>query len=372
MRIRDNTGGDEFAILSVLVVALFLCANAPDEEDLMARLVERNALITGGAMSATATSEDIAAAGRACRIHRFGPPSVMALEDVGIASPREGEALVRIAAAGVGPWDAWIRQGRSAVPQPLPLTLGSDLSGMIAAVGPGVTGFVAGDPVFGVTNKQFTGAYADYAIASALMIATAPAGLGHSEAAAVPVVATTAWQALFDEARLERGQTVLVLGAAGSVGAFAVQLGRWAGVRVVATGRAGDQTRLHSLGADQTIDLDATRFEDAVDSVDAVIDLVGGDLQARSFAVLRPGGRLVSAVSPPDQTRAADRGVVAGFFLVDVTTERLTQIGAMIAKGALRVDVGEVLPLRSASLAHEMLEGSRPRPRGKIVLRVAE
>ena len=205
-----------------------------------------------------ANGRDIAATGSACRVHRFGPPSVIVLEEIGIAPPGEGEVLVRIVAAGVGPWDAWIRQGHSALPQPLPLTLGSDLSGVIAAVGPGVTGFSAGDRVFGVTNKQFTGAYADYAIAVADMIARTPAELGHIEAAAVPVVATTAWQALFDEARLERGQTVLVLGAAGSVGGVC-RAARASGWRARRRDRQGGRSSLDCAASAPTRRSTSTR-----------------------------------------------------------------------------------------------------------------
>jgi NADPH:quinone reductase-like Zn-dependent oxidoreductase len=311
------------------------------------------------------------AASKACRVRCFGTPEVIVLEDVDPPAPGEGEVLVRVKAAGVGPWDAWIRAGKSALPQPLPLTLGSDLSGVVEAVGPGVTSFAVGDHVFGVTNPRFTGAYADYAIASARMIAHKPASLTDIDAASVPVVAVTAWQALFELAQLARGQTVLVHGAAGNVGAYAVQLARWAGLRVVATAADKDHALVRSLGAETVLDYQATRFEDIVRDVDAVIDLVGGDVQARSFAVLKRGGTLISAVSPPDQSLAAQYGVKAAFFLVDVTTERLGRIATMIETGALATSVGAVLPLAAARVAHEMLEGRRPRPRGKIVLRVA-
>jgi NADPH:quinone reductase-like Zn-dependent oxidoreductase len=322
----------------------------------------------------SAASDEVGAPmpSRACRVHRFGPPEVISLEDVGIAAPASAEVLVRVAAAGVGPWDGWIRAGRSVLPQPLPLTLGSDLSGVVAAVGSGVTGFAIGDPVFGVTNMQFTGAYADYALARADMIAIKPAGLEYAEAAAVPVVATTAWQALFGQARLDSGQTVLAHGASGSVGSFAVQLARWAGMRVIATGRAKDAARLRALGADATIDTDAARFEATANNVDTVIDLVGGDLQASLFAVLKRGGMFISAVALPDQACATERGIKATFFLVDVTTERLARIAAMLAAGALHVAIGEILPLAEARVAHEMLDGTRLRPRGKIVLRAAD
>src|SRR5919199_567617 len=158
----------------------------------------------------------------AWRVHEFGPPSVMRFERVPRPDPGPGEVLVKVEAAGVGPWDGWIRAGKSALPQPLPLTLGSDLCGEIVAVGPGVSDLRVGDPVYGVTNPRFIGAYAEYALASAAMIARKPTSLTYIEAASVPVIAVTAWQGLFDQAQLTAGQTVLIHGAAGNVGAHAV------------------------------------------------------------------------------------------------------------------------------------------------------
>lgn len=307
---------------------------------------------------------------QACRVHRFGPPDVIAIEDVERPQPGAGEALVRIKAAGVGPWDAWIRSGKSALPQPLPLTLGSDLSGIVEAVGPGVTALKPGDAVFGVTNPQFTGAYAEYALAAAGMIAAKPKRLGDAEAASVPVVAVTAQQALFAQAKLEAGQTVLIHGAAGNVGAYAVQMARKAGLQVIATAGIGDVEAVRALGAHQVIDFRRDRFEDSAKDIDAVIDLVGGEVQTRSFAVLKQGGALVSAVSKPDQNLATQHGVRALFFLVDVTTAALDRIADMIDAGDLSVKVGAILPLADARVAHEMLEGTRPKPGGKIVLSV--
>src|SRR4051794_28077844 len=150
----------------------------------------------------------------AWRVHEFGPPEIMKFERVPRPEPGPGEVLVKVEAAGVGPWDGWIRSGKSALPQPLPLTLGSDLSGEIVAMGTGVSGLRVGDQVYGVTNPRFIGAYAEYALASAGMVANKPASLTHVEAASVPVVAVTAWQALFDHAQLKAGQTVVIHGAA--------------------------------------------------------------------------------------------------------------------------------------------------------------
>ncbi|WP_376708195.1 NADP-dependent oxidoreductase [Bradyrhizobium cenepequi] len=306
----------------------------------------------------------------AWRVHEFGPPEAMSLETVPRPVPGPGEVLVEVHAAGVGPWDAWIRAGKSALPQPLPLTLGSDLSGKVAALGSGVSDIGLGEQVFGVTNNQFLGAYAEYAVASAGMLAKKPGSLSYAEAASVPVVAVTAWQALFDHARLQAGQTVVIHGAAGNVGAYAVQLARRARLRSIATAGTKDIGYVRSLGADKVLDYHAQRFEDEVKDADAVLDLVGGETQIRSFQVLRPGGKLISAVSQPDQDRAKHHGITAAFFLVEVTTERLRSIAELIDRGELKTHVGMVLPLAGARDAHMMLEGQRRSPKGKIILGV--
>ena len=305
----------------------------------------------------------------AWRVHEFGPPEVMRFERVLRPNPGPGEVLVEVKAAGVGPWDGWIRAGQSALPQPVPFTLGSDLSGEIVALGPEVSDLYVGEHVYGVTNPQFVGAYAEYALALAGMVSRKPASLGYIEAASVPVIAVTAWQALFDQAQLKPGQTVLIHGAAGNVGAYAVQLSRRAGLQTIATAAADDVPFVRDLGADTVMDYRTQRFEDEVRDADAVIDLVGGETQKRSVQVLRPGGKLISAVSSPDQHLAEDRGVEATFFLVNVTSQCLAEIASLIDGGELRTRVGAVLPLADAREAHLMLERIRPQPKGKIVLR---
>jgi NADPH:quinone reductase-like Zn-dependent oxidoreductase len=307
---------------------------------------------------------------KAWRVNDFGSTDAMTLEEIARPQPGAGEILVKVAAAGVGPWDGWIRSGHSALPQPLPLTLGSDLSGIVVAIGDGVGDFAVGEAVYGVTNVRFTGAYAEYAVASAEMMAGKPESLSDAEAASVPVIAVTAWQALFEQARVGQGQTVLIHGAAGNVGAYAVQFARQSGAHVVATAGTGDVEIVRALGADEVIDYKTARFEDVAHDVDVVIDLVGGETQGRSFAVLKRGGLLVSAVLKPNQALAERHGVRALFFLVEVTTMHLSRIAEMIDAGELTVNVGTVLPFADARIAHEMLEGARPRPRGKIILNV--
>ena len=307
---------------------------------------------------------------KAVRIHTFGPPSVMVIEDLPRPTPGPGEVLVHVAAAGVGPWDALIREHKSVVQRSLPLILGSDVSGVIDEVGPGVSAFQTGDDIYGVTNPDFCGAYTEYAMTSAAMVARKPHGLSHVEAASVPVVAVTAWQMLFEYAQAHPGQTVLIHGAAGNVGAYAVQLASQAGLQVFATASSADALVVRSLGATTVIDYKTTRFEEVVPPLDVVIDTVGGATRERSFGIIKPGGMLVSVVSEPMPERQQSNGVRAVFFLVEVTTARLDTITDLFDRGKLTARVGTVLPLEQARTAHEMLGGA-PHRRGKIVLRVA-
>lgn len=306
---------------------------------------------------------------KAIRVHRFGGLDALLVEDVPRPTPGEGEVLLRVKAAGVGAWDALIRSGGSVLPQPLPLTLGSDVAGTVEAVGPGVPQFTTGDAVFGATNARFTGGYAEYAAAAGATLARMPAGLGFVEAASVPVVACTAWQMVFEHGGVDATKRILVLGGAGNVGAYVVQLARRVAGEVVATASADDAGYVRQLGAHSVIDARSGRFEDSLAEVDVVLDTVGGETQDRSFAMLKPGGVLVSAVSEPNQAKAARLGVRAFFFLVAVSTQRLEDIATLIQAGELRTSVGDVLPLDAARLAHEMLAGKRHK-RGKIVLAV--
>jgi NADPH:quinone reductase-like Zn-dependent oxidoreductase len=303
---------------------------------------------------------------KAILVRQFGGTEALVCEDVEQPDPGAGEVLLRVEAAGVGPWDAWVRSGTSAVAQTLPLIPGADLSGVVERAGPGAT-FQPGEAVYGVTNAQFTGAYAEYAVAAASMIARKPARLGFVEAASMPVVASTAWQMLFDHGGLNSTMRVLVLGGAGNVGAFAVQLAKRVAREVIATALGADVEYTRTLGADRVIDVRAARTESEVSDIDLVIDTVGGEALAGSFAVVKRGGVVVSSVALPDQGEAARQGVRGVFFLVAVTSEGLARISNLIDEGQLTTQVGEVLPLSSARIAHEMLAG-RPHKRGKIVL----
>lgn len=306
---------------------------------------------------------------KAARVRRFGPPNVIITDDLPRPDPGSGQLLVRVKAAGVGNWDALIREGKVQL-QPLPLTLGSELSGIIESIGADVSGFKLGDEVYGATNEQFSGADAEYAVASARMIARKPKTLSFIEAASAPIVTVTAWQMLFEYAHVAAGQTVLIHGAAGNVGAYAVQLATQAGLHVVATAGSADLDYVRGLGAETVVDYRRQRFEESVTGVDVVLDTIGGDTQQRSLRVLKPGGILVSVVSPVPEGAQTRYSVRAAYFYVDVTTARLSKITELFDSAKLVTDVGTVLPLEDARLAHEMLGGA-PHKRGKIVLSIA-
>ena len=304
------------------------------------------------------------------RIHGFGGPEVIEFEEVSRPVPASGEVLVRVKSAGVGPWDSLIRRGGSALGHSLPLTLGSDLSGIIESVGPDVDSFEVGDDVYGVTNSLFVGAYAEFAIASASKIAAKPRGLSFAEAASVPVIAITAYQMLFEHAQLKSGHTVLILGATGNVGAFATQLASSHGATVIGATPPSERKRALELGASHVVETGDGGFRQWAGKVDAVIDTVGGDLQLDALPTLKPGGIFVSAVAQPTPSLLKEAAVRGVFFYVDVRTADLARVAGALEQGALKTQVGEILNLRQAWTAHEMLDGLVPRPRGKIVLEV--
>ncbi|MGA7355210.1 MAG: NADP-dependent oxidoreductase [Candidatus Cybelea sp.] len=291
---------------------------------------------------------------KAVRAHGYGDAGVLSFEDAPLPSPGEGEVLVRVYAASVNPAD-W--KLRTFIP-------GRDVSGVVEAVGPGVTRFAQGDAVFG----NAIGAYAQYAVANEAELARKPLTVDHIHAAAIPLAALTAWQALFEIAGLKEGRRLLIHGAAGGVGSFAVQLAKWKGARVAGTASSRNQLFLMGLGVDQPIDHFRQRFEDVVGPVDVVLDTVGGDAQQRSWNVLRKGGMLVSIVAPPSTEEARRHEATAAIFTSRPDGGQLAQIGELIDFGYVRPAVETVLPLSQAKRAHQISEAGHVR--GKIVLSV--
>jgi NADPH:quinone reductase-like Zn-dependent oxidoreductase len=307
---------------------------------------------------------------QAARVHKPGPPGVIVVESIDVPESGQQEVLVRVHAAGVGPWDALVRSGNSGVPQAFPLILGAEISGTVEKVGPDAGDFVAGDEVFGATNPSFINGYAECAVASVRMVTRRPANLSHLEAAALPVVGVTAWQMLFDHAQAQQGQTVVVHGGAGNVGAYAVQLARSRKLHVIGTIFGGDPGYVRALGADQVIDTKTQNLKELKAGADIVIDTVGGKGQEELFGLLKPGGIIVSSVVRPRAQLAEQYRVRSDFFFVDVNAAALAELARMHEKENLIIPVGSVLPLKDAIAAHEMLAGTRPHKRGKIVLEV--
>ncbi|WP_218058219.1 NADP-dependent oxidoreductase [Streptomyces sp. Wb2n-11] len=315
---------------------------------------------------------------RAVSQDAFGGPEVLRPVTLPRPDPLPTEVLVRVVAAGVNPVDCKTRagSGMAGVLGEPPFVLGWDVSGVVEAVGFGVHTLNVGDEVFGMPwFPRRAGAYAEYVTAPSRQFARKPAGVGHDAAAAVPLAALTAWQTLVDAAGLRAGQRVLVHAAAGGVGHFAVQIAHHLGAHVIGTARAARHDWLRELGADEVVDYTAVRFEDVVDDVDVVIDLVGDghdNTSTRSLEALRPGGLLVavpSGVSPEllEQARERDRRATA--YLVEPDGHALGEIARLIGSGALSVEVEKVFLLEDAAAAHRHIESGRTR--GKLVLRVA-
>jgi NADPH:quinone reductase-like Zn-dependent oxidoreductase len=304
---------------------------------------------------------------KAIRIHQYGGPEELKLEDVPRPQPGAGEVLIRVHAAGVNPIDWKIRAGyvKDFMPVPMPFIPGIDISGVVEATGPGVTRFKKGDEVFGVGGAG----YAEFAVAKESELALKPASLDHVHAAAVPVVASTTWQALFKVAGLKTGQKLLVHGAAGGLGIFAVQFAKAKGARVIGTASGRHQSFLRELGVDEPIDYAKTKFEDVARDVDVVLDTQGGDTQQRSWKVLKKGGVLVSVVQPPSEEEGAKHGVKAVMFRRQANTGELSEIAKLIDSGSVRVVVETVLPLSEARRAQELSQAGHIR--GKIVLKAA-
>ncbi|WP_327255067.1 NADP-dependent oxidoreductase [Streptomyces sp. NBC_01244] len=307
---------------------------------------------------------------RAIVVSQWGGPEVLTETELDRPEPGMGEILVRVHAAGVNPVDWKTRASGALIPWgPVP-AVGWDVSGTVEAVGPGVTMFQPGDEVFGMPRFPVqAGGYAEYVTATARHFTRKPAAINHVQAAALPLAALTAWQALTDTAGVRPGQRVLVHAAAGGVGHFAVQIAKALGAYVIGTASAAKHEVLRSLGADELIDYRTTAFEDVVADVDVVIDAIGGDYGTRSLKVLRPGGHLIT-LNGPDDVPADAEGFHTGWTLVEPDYAGLKAIAALVAEGRLRPVIDTVLPLAEAAKAHEI--GEQGRTTGKIVLTVVQ
>jgi NADPH:quinone reductase-like Zn-dependent oxidoreductase len=312
---------------------------------------------------------------KAVRAHQRGGPEQLVYEVAPRPEPGAGEALVRVRAASITRDELTWAETWADAPGPegrdrTPIIPSHEMSGVVSALGPRAAGVAVGDEVYGLVPFNRNGAAAEFVTVRADVLATKPATIGHDAAAAIPLAALTAWQALVDHAHVRRGEHVLVHGAAGGVGVFAVQLAAYLGARVTVTARGSDAEFLEGLGARDVVDHQLEAFEERVSDVDVVLDLVGGETQARSWQVLRPGGVLVSIVAPPQRSEEeadSQRGV---FFIVKPDRGQLESIADLVDGGHLTPVVDRVMPLAEARTAYEELE--RGHRRGKLVLHVAD
>lgn len=299
-------------------------------------------------------------------IHKYGDNSVLEYTDVDIPEPQAGEVLVKVHAAGVNPVDWKIRAGAGhRMGMELPIHLGGEISGIVERLGEGVSDFKEGDAIFGIIKS---GGFADYAVAQAADMAHKPANLDFIQAAAIPLGALTAWQAMFDLANLSRGQRLLITSSAGGVGSLAVQLAKAAGAHVTAMASAGNEDFVRSLGADEFIDYTAMPFEKAARDMDVVFDTVGGDTFKRAFGTLKKGGFLVTSVAfPMPEDQQHDVGV--GRVQCKPNAAQLASIRELLEVDKIKAQVEKVLPLAQVKHALELSEGGRMR--GKIVLQIS-
>jgi NADPH:quinone reductase-like Zn-dependent oxidoreductase len=298
---------------------------------------------------------------RAVLIHETGGPDVLRLEEIQPPQPDEGEVLIAVKAASVNPIDWKIRRGLRETK--MPKILGNDASGVVEVSR--AEDFAVGDEVFGIVPS---GGYAQLATAPANTIAKKPAGVSHEQAACLPVAGMTAWQALFDKGKLQAGQAVLIAGGAGGVGHLAVQFAKHAGAHTIATGSAHNREFILGLGADEYVDYTSQDVSEAVQDVDVAFDAVGAETTASLVPTLRAGGVLVTIANTPPEQAAAQRGARAEVFSMSPSSEQLTRIAALVADGAVRVEIAHTFSLEEARKAHELSEAGHTR--GKIVLSV--
>jgi NADPH:quinone reductase-like Zn-dependent oxidoreductase len=320
---------------------------------------------------------------KAVRLLEYGGQLVF--NDVPTPTIARDEILVKIKSTAVNHIDIVKASGtvRQILPIDLPWIPGHEFSGVVEQMGSDVAAYMPGDAVFGVSGM---GAYAEYLAVKPATVTRKPSNLSFEEAASVPVAAETAWQGLFTHGHLEKGQTILIHGGAGAVGAYAVQLASHAGATVIATARGDDEAYLNSIGASRVIDYREEQFEKVLrEKVDVVFDLVGGDTQQRSFLVLKEGGYLIAATQPVSQEEAARHRVSGEMMRLAPSADVLGKIARLLEEGTIRPDIASVYALRDAAQAWKDIAGNLPgvhgmspsgpgaatrRSHGKIVLRV--
>jgi len=307
---------------------------------------------------------------KAVRIHEFGGPEVLSIDEIPVPQPAPDEVLIKVHATSVNPVDWKIREGqrKEKFPVKLPLTLGWDVSGTIEALGEKVSAFRKGDEVYGRPDPTKNGAYAEYIVVKANIISLKPTSIGHTEAAAVPLAGLTAWQALFDHGLLKAGQKILIHAAAGGVGTYAIQFAKWKGAFVIGTASSANIDFLKRLGADVVIDYKMEDFETVLSDIDLVLDTIGGETQLKSLNILNAGGRVITTLMPEFVAEAKAKNIHLIGFTAQSIPDQLVEIATLIDSGKVKPVIEKVLPFTSARQAQT--ESEQGHTRGKIVLQV--
>jgi NADPH:quinone reductase-like Zn-dependent oxidoreductase len=307
---------------------------------------------------------------KAARIHAYGASSEIRIEDAPIPALQPDEVLIRVVATSVNPVDWKIRKGflKTFIPYEMPLIMGWDVSGIVEKTGPAVTRFKPGDAVYSRPDIKRNGAYAEYIAVREAEVAVKPATISHVEAASLPLVSITAWEALFTTAGLSKGQRVLIHAGAGGVGSIAVQLARAKGAHVTATASAGKAALVRSLGADEVIDYHAQDFSIVARDMDVVFDTIGGEVQDKSWGVLKTGGMLVSITAQPSEDRAKAEGKRVGYVFIGPNAAILKDLGEMVDMGQVRPLIAAEFGLNDTAKAQDFSETGRAT--GKVVIYV--
>ena len=302
--------------------------------------------------------------------HQWGGPEVLKVEEMPVPQPKDNEILIKSFAAGINSFDGTLLTGKyaKAFGTQLPWIPGYDVAGTVDKIGADVKKFKAGDPVYAFISIPKGGGYAEYALAKESQAALKPATLSFAEAAGVPSVALTAWQSLVDKANVQPGQTVLIQGASGGVGIFAIPIAKIRGAKVLATASTANQDFLKQLGADVAIDYKTQKFEDIAKDVDVVVDGVGGETLKRSYPIVKRGGILVSLVGRVDQAELDKYGIRGVSLEAQYNGDQLAEIGKLIDAKKIKVVVSETFPLADAAKA--LAKADTSHARGKIVLNI--
>ncbi len=307
---------------------------------------------------------------KAAVVHEYGGPEVFKYEDVSRPEPKDDEVLVRVMAAGVNPVDTYVRQGmRSKSGPDQPMIIGYDIAGVVEKAGAKITKFKPGDSVYAYLPVSRGGGYAEFAIAKEGEMSLKPKNIDFEKAAAVPLAATTAWQALVDTAKIDKGQTVLIHGGSGGVGCFAVQIAKARGAKVIATASTANQDLLKQLGVDQPIDYTTTKFEDVVKDVDVVLNCVRGSTLPPSYGIVKKGGMIVSITDEPDAAECAKHDIRCSRMMAHPDAKVLEELTKLIEENKITPIVSETFPLMDVTKAHRQIETHHTR--GKIVLKIA-